>query len=271
MTIDPTAGERRRVDHGGAAPAGQDFPSLRQLQPDARRDHRRARTPIRAPQHGADQPHPQPLRPRRRLRPGHRHRRRRRRSRPCPAPARRLDPAVTELLRPTRLRRARDLDRRRPRPGLHQLPRPERRRLVQPDQPGHRAHRHRRLRHARAGDRRRPASRARMVASPTDDPGALGAIAETLSQNVNDGRVVRHATRPMVRVTASAGLDRRDRRPRARACRPLDLAPPTARSTSRSTSRARSGPSSTRSSSTSTRTTTRTASIEGVRRRPGHR
>ena len=42
-----------------------------------------------------------------------------------------------------------------------------------------------------------------MVASPTDAPGALGAIADTLSANVNDGRVV-GTNAPMARVTAFA-------------------------------------------------------------------
>ncbi len=42
-----------------------------------------------------------------------------------------------------------------------------------------------------------------MVASPTDAPGGLGAIADTLAGNVNDGRVV-GTNAPMVRVTTSA-------------------------------------------------------------------
>jgi hypothetical protein len=42
-----------------------------------------------------------------------------------------------------------------------------------------------------------------MVASPTDAPGSLGAIADTLAGNVNDGRVV-GTNAPMVRVTATA-------------------------------------------------------------------
>jgi hypothetical protein len=42
-----------------------------------------------------------------------------------------------------------------------------------------------------------------MVASPTDAPGALSAIADTLSANVNDGRVI-GTNAPMVRVTANA-------------------------------------------------------------------
>jgi phosphatidate phosphatase APP1 len=42
-----------------------------------------------------------------------------------------------------------------------------------------------------------------MVASPTDAPGALAAIADTLSGNVNDGRVV-GTNAPMVRVTTFA-------------------------------------------------------------------
>jgi hypothetical protein len=42
-----------------------------------------------------------------------------------------------------------------------------------------------------------------MVASPTDAPGALSAIADTLSANVNDGRVV-GTNAPMVRVTVDA-------------------------------------------------------------------
>jgi hypothetical protein len=42
-----------------------------------------------------------------------------------------------------------------------------------------------------------------MVASPTDAPGGLSAIADTLSGNVNDGRVV-GTNAPMVRVTANA-------------------------------------------------------------------
>ena len=41
------------------------------------------------------------------------------------------------------------------------------------------------------------------VASPTDDPGALGAIAGTLSTNVNDGRAV-GSNGPFIRVTSSA-------------------------------------------------------------------
>lgn len=41
------------------------------------------------------------------------------------------------------------------------------------------------------------------VASPTDDPGALSAIAETLSANVNDGRSV-GSNGPFVRITADA-------------------------------------------------------------------
>jgi hypothetical protein len=42
-----------------------------------------------------------------------------------------------------------------------------------------------------------------LVASPTDAPGGLAAIADTLSANVNDGRVV-GTNAPMVRVTANA-------------------------------------------------------------------
>jgi hypothetical protein len=42
-----------------------------------------------------------------------------------------------------------------------------------------------------------------MVASPTDDPGALGAIAETLSENVNAGRTIGTNT-PFVEVTTEA-------------------------------------------------------------------
>lgn len=42
-----------------------------------------------------------------------------------------------------------------------------------------------------------------MVASPTDDPGALSAIAETLSANVNEGRAIGTNT-PMMRVTTHA-------------------------------------------------------------------
>lgn len=41
------------------------------------------------------------------------------------------------------------------------------------------------------------------VASPTDDPGALAAIAETLSTNVNEGRVF-GSNAPVVRITSSA-------------------------------------------------------------------
>jgi hypothetical protein len=39
-----------------------------------------------------------------------------------------------------------------------------------------------------------------MIASPTDDPGALAAIAETLAENVNDGRVT-GTNGPFLRVT----------------------------------------------------------------------
>ena len=42
-----------------------------------------------------------------------------------------------------------------------------------------------------------------MVASPTDDPGELGAIAETLSTNVNAGRTI-GTNAPFVRVTTNA-------------------------------------------------------------------
>ena len=42
-----------------------------------------------------------------------------------------------------------------------------------------------------------------MVASPTDDPGALGAIAETLATNVNAGRTI-GTNAPFVRVTTNA-------------------------------------------------------------------
>ena len=41
------------------------------------------------------------------------------------------------------------------------------------------------------------------IASPTDDPAALSAIAETLSGNINDGRAIGTNT-PMMRVTSSA-------------------------------------------------------------------
>jgi hypothetical protein len=41
------------------------------------------------------------------------------------------------------------------------------------------------------------------VASPTDDPGSLSAIAETLSANVNDGRTI-GTNAPFVRITANA-------------------------------------------------------------------
>lgn len=42
-----------------------------------------------------------------------------------------------------------------------------------------------------------------MIASPTDDPGSLSAIAETLSINVNAGRAI-GTNAPMIRVTTSA-------------------------------------------------------------------
>ena len=42
-----------------------------------------------------------------------------------------------------------------------------------------------------------------MIASPTDDPGALGAIAETLATNVNAGRTI-GTNSPFVRVTTEA-------------------------------------------------------------------
>jgi hypothetical protein len=42
-----------------------------------------------------------------------------------------------------------------------------------------------------------------MIASPTDDPGALGAIAETLATNVNAGRTI-GTNAPFVRVTTNA-------------------------------------------------------------------
>ncbi len=42
-----------------------------------------------------------------------------------------------------------------------------------------------------------------LIASPTDDPGSLAAIAETLSANVNAGRAL-GTTTPMMRVTTSA-------------------------------------------------------------------
>lgn len=42
-----------------------------------------------------------------------------------------------------------------------------------------------------------------MIASPTDAPGALGGIADTLSANLNDGRVF-GTNAPMLRVTAAA-------------------------------------------------------------------
>ncbi|MBM4270007.1 MAG: carboxypeptidase regulatory-like domain-containing protein [Deltaproteobacteria bacterium] len=42
-----------------------------------------------------------------------------------------------------------------------------------------------------------------MVASPTDDPGLLAGIADSLSQNVNDGRAI-GTNGPMLRITTSA-------------------------------------------------------------------
>ena len=73
-----------------------------------------------------------------------------------------------------------------------QLPRPERRRLVQPDQPGHRPHRRRRLRHAQPSSATSPASRTTWWRRRPTIPADLSAVADTLSANVNAGHVVRH-------------------------------------------------------------------------------
>ena len=98
MTIDPAQVNGGAVDYGGAAPAGQDFPSFGNYSLTPAADHRRGACRPGRQQHGADEPHPQLLRHRRQLRPRHRHRRRRRRSRRCPAP-RAVSTRRDELLR----------------------------------------------------------------------------------------------------------------------------------------------------------------------------